>query len=106
MGISYQKKLESLEKKKAVHTSRKHGVRTICNFIPKEDRPENSRDVNLLETIWIIDYRRRDNIQRSSFQNTCRTKTVTTPRLEMCDFRHALGALTFYTSTLKKFQKT
>ena len=51
MGISYQKKLESLEKKKAVHTSRKHGVRTICNFIPKEDRPESSRDVNLLETI-------------------------------------------------------
>ena len=50
MGISYQKKLESLEEKKAVHTSCKHGVR----FIPKEDRPANSCDVNPLETIWII----------------------------------------------------
>ena len=55
MGISYQKQLESLEEKKAVHTSRKHGFRTICQiFIPKEDRPANSRDVNPLETIWII----------------------------------------------------
>ena len=30
MGISYQKKLESLEEKKAVHTSCRHGVRRIC----------------------------------------------------------------------------
>ena len=55
MGISYRKKLESLEQKKAVHTSCKHGVRRICQlYIPKEDRPANSRDVNPLETIWII----------------------------------------------------
>ena len=26
----------------------------FANFIPKEDRPANSCDVNLLETIWII----------------------------------------------------
>ena len=26
----------------------------FVNFIPKEDRPANSRDVNALETIWII----------------------------------------------------
>ena len=32
IGISYQKKLESLEEKKAVHTSRKHGVRRICQL--------------------------------------------------------------------------
>ena len=38
MGISYQKKLESLEEKMAVHTSCKHGVRRICQLIPKEDR--------------------------------------------------------------------
>ena len=25
-----------------------------ANFIPKEDRPANSRDLNPLETIWII----------------------------------------------------
>ena len=56
MGISNQKKLESLEEKKAVHTSCRHGVRRICKpkFIPKEDRPANSLDVNPLETIWII----------------------------------------------------
>ena len=26
----------------------------FANFIPKEDRPANSRDVDPLETIWII----------------------------------------------------
>ena len=26
----------------------------FANFIPKEDRPANSRDENPLETIWII----------------------------------------------------
>ena len=31
-GISYQKKLESLEEKKSVHTSRKHDVRRICQL--------------------------------------------------------------------------
>ena len=53
-----------------------------------------------------LDYRRRDNIQRSSPQNTWRAKTVTTLRLEECDFGHALGARTFYTSPLRKCQKT
>ena len=53
-----------------------------------------------------LDYRRRDNIQRSSPQNTGRPKTVTTLCLEECDFGHALGARTFYTSPLRKCQKT
>ena len=35
MGISYQKKLESLEEKKAVHPSCKHGVRRICQLYTK-----------------------------------------------------------------------
>ena len=35
MGISYQKKLESLEEKKAVHTSCKHSVRRICQLYTK-----------------------------------------------------------------------
>ena len=26
----------------------------FANIIPKEDRPANSRDLNTLETIWII----------------------------------------------------
>ena len=80
-------------------------VRRNANFIPKEDLPANSCDVNPLETIS-VDYRRRGNIQRSSPQNTGRAKTVTTPHLEECDFGHALGAHTFYTSPLRKCQKT
>ena len=36
-----QQRLESLEEKKAAH-------------IAKDDRPANARDVNPLETIWII----------------------------------------------------
>ena len=35
MGISYQKMLESLEEKKAVHTSWKHGVRRIFQLYTK-----------------------------------------------------------------------
>ena len=35
VGIIYQKKLESLVEKKPVHTSRKHGVRRICQLFTK-----------------------------------------------------------------------
>ena len=105
-GISYQKKLESLEEEKVVHISCKHGVRRICQLYTKGGPAgklmwcEPPRDH--------LDYRRRDNIQRSSPQNqkTGRAKTVTTLRLEECDFGHALGARTFYTSPLRKCQKT
>ena len=68
MGISYQKKLESLEEKKAVHTSCKHGVRRICQLYTKGGLAG--------KLTWCepptdhLDYRRRDNIQRSSPQNT------------------------------------
>ena len=34
-GISYQKKLESLEEEKTVYTSCKHGVRRICQLYTK-----------------------------------------------------------------------
>ena len=91
MGISYQKKLESLEEKKAVHTSCKHGVRRICQLYTKGGPAgklmwcEPPRDH--------LDYRRRDNIQRSSPQNTWRAKTVTTLRLEECNFGHAFSPL-------------
>ena len=61
----------------------------FANFIPKEDRPANLRDVNPPRDH--LDSRRRDNIQRSSRQNTGRAKTVTTLRLEECNFGHALG---------------
>ena len=103
-GENLQKKVGRLEEKKAVHTSCKHGVRRICQLYTKGGPAgklmwcEPPRDH--------LDYRRRDNIQRSSPQNTGRAKTVTTLRLEECDFGHALGARTFYTSSLRKCQKT
>ena len=103
MGISYQKKLESLEEKKAVHTSCKHGVRRICQLYTKGGPAgklmwcEPPRDH--------LDYRRRDNIQRSSPQNTGRAKTVTTLRLEECDFGHALGALHAISHRLENVRK-
>ena len=104
MGISYKTKLESLEEEKAVHTSCRHGVRRICKLYTKGGPAgkltwcEPPRDH--------LDYRRWDNIQSSCPQNTGRAKTVTTLRLEECDFGHALGARTFYTSSLRKCQKT
>ena len=52
-----------------------------------------------------LHYRRRDNIQRSSPQNTGRAKTVTTLRLEECDFGQALGARTCHTSPLRNVRK-
>ena len=105
-GVKFPKKVGtwSLEEKEAVHTSCKHGVRRICQLFTKGGpagkltRCEPPRDY--------LDCRRRDNIQRSSPQNTGRAKIVTTFRLEICDFRHALGARTFFTSPLRKCQKT
>ena len=104
MGKIYKKKLESLEEKKVVHTSCEHGVRRICQLYTKGGPVgkltwfEPPRDD--------LDYRRRDNIQRSSPENIGRAKTETTLRLEKCDFGHALSARTFYISPLRKCQKT
>ena len=90
--------------KGGAHFMQVYGVRRICQFYTKGGPAgkltwcEPPRDH--------LDYRRRDNIQRSSPQNTGRAKTVTTLRLEECDFGHALGARTFYTSPLRKCQKT
>ena len=81
-----------------------HGVKRICKLYSKGRRAgkltwcEPSRDH--------LDYRWQDNIQRSSPQNTGRAKRVTTLSLEKCFFRHTLGAGTFYTSPLRKCQKT
>ena len=98
IGIIYQKRLESLEEKKAVHPSCKHGVRRIC---------QPRRTGRQTHVMWTprdhLDYRRRDNIQRSSPLNTGRVKTVTMLRLEECDFGHALGTRTL---PLRKCQKT
>ena len=106
MGISYQK---ILEEKKActLHAS-------MCQKdFPTLYQRRTGRQTSLqTQVMWTppprdhLDYRRRDNIQRSSPQNTGRAKTVTTLCLEECDFGHALGARTFYTSPLTKCQKT
>ena len=55
MGISYQKKgWKALKRKKQCTLHAGMVSEGFANFIPKEDRPANSRDMNLLETIWII----------------------------------------------------
>ena len=53
-GDKLSKKLESLEEKKAVHTSYRHGVRRICKLYTKERPNSKLRWCEPLETIWII----------------------------------------------------
>ena len=95
---------KALKRKKAVHTSCRHGIRRICKLYTK-GRPAG-------KLTWCepssnhLDYRWWDNIQRSSPQNTGLAKTATTLHLENCEFRHAMGARTFYTSPLRKCQKS
>ena len=77
----------------------------FANFNYTKGRPagkltwyEHSRDH--------LGYRWWDNIQRVSSQNTGRAKTAITLRLQKCEYRHALGARTFYTSPLRKCTET
>ena len=90
-------------KRKRRRTCR-HGVRRIWKLYSK-GRPAS-------KLTWCepsgdhLDYRWRENIQRTSPQITGRAKAVTMLRLEKCVFRHTLGARTFYTSPLRKCQKT
>ena len=69
-----------------------------------DDRRANSSDANPLETIWII-------VDGTTYKdpapkNTGLAMTVTTLRLEKCEFRHALEACTLYTSPLRKCHKS
>ena len=53
IGICDQQRLESLkEKKGGVHFMQ--ASEEFANFIPKDDRPANSRYANPLVNIWII----------------------------------------------------
>ena len=55
IGICDQQRLESLKENKrrcTLHAGM--ASEEFANFIPKDDRPANSRDVNPLVTIWII----------------------------------------------------
>ena len=76
----------------------------FANFIPKEDQPANSCDVNPLETIWII-------VDETTYKDPA-PKTLDELRqwlrfawknVTSCD---VLGARTFYTLPLRKCQKT
>ena len=106
IGISYQKSWKAWKRKRrcTLHAGMAQKALLLCQLYTKGGLTgklmwyEPPRDH--------LDYRRRDNIQRSSPQNTGRAKTVTTLRLEECDFGHALGARKFYISPLRKCQKT
>ena len=98
MGISYQKKLKALKRKRRCTLHASIVSRRICQHYTKGG-PAG-------KLMWCERPRNHLNIQSSCSQNTGRAKTVTTLRMEECDFGHALGACTFYTSSLKKCQKT
>ena len=94
--------VESLEEKKATH------MQTWC----QKDLKLDSKGRPSSKLTWCepsgdhLDYRWRENIQRTSPQITGRAKAVTMLRLKKCVFRHTLGARTFYTSPLRKSKKT
>ena len=71
----------------------------FANFIPKEDRPANSRDVNPLETIWII-------VDETTYKDPAPKTLDELSKLLRCGLGNALGARTFYTSPLRECQKT
>ena len=54
MGKIYKKKLDGLKRKRRCTLHASMVSEGFANFIPKEDQPANSCDVNPLETIWII----------------------------------------------------
>ena len=54
MEMCDQQRLESLEEKKGGALYADMASEEFANFIPKDDRPANSRDANPLVTIWII----------------------------------------------------
>ena len=54
IGISYQKIWKALKRKRRCTLHAGLVSEGFANFIPKKDRPANSRDVNQQETIWII----------------------------------------------------
>ena len=49
-----KKSCKALKRKRRCTLHASMVLEGFANFIPKEDRPANSHDVNALETIWII----------------------------------------------------
>ena len=105
MDICDQQRLESLEEKKG-------GAHFMQTWHQKNLQTLYQRTVPAGKLTWCepssnhLDYRWWDNIQRSSPQNTGPAKTATTLHLENCEFRYAIGTRTFYTSPLRKCQKS
>ena len=101
MKIYDQQWLESLEAKKATH------MQTWC----QKDLKLYSKGRPAGKLTWCepsgdhLDYRWRENIQRTSPQITGRAKAATMLRLEKCFFTHTLRPRTFYTSPCKKTQR-
>ena len=54
MGKIYKKKLEGLKRKRRCTLHASMVSEGFANLIPREDPPANLRDLNLLETIWVI----------------------------------------------------
>ena len=54
MGKIYKKKFEGLKRKRRCTLHASMASEGFANFIPREDPPANLRDLNLLETIWVI----------------------------------------------------
>ena len=105
MGISYQKKLESLEEKKEEHPSCKHGVRRICQLYTKGGSAGKLTWCEHLKTTWIIvdetTYKDPAPKTLDELRQWLRLawKNVTLDTL-------CMGTRTFYTSPLRKWQKT
>ena len=95
---------KALKRKMAVHTSCRHGIRRIFKLYTK-GRPAGKLTWCELSSNH-LDYRWWDNMHRSSPHNTGLAKTATTLHLENCELRHAMGGRTFYTSPLRKCQKS
>ena len=98
---SFEQRLESLEDKKAAHmqTWCQKDLETYCKARPASKLTwcEPSGDH--------LDYRWRENIQRTSPQITGRAKAATMLRLEKCFFRQTLRARAFYTSPSQETQR-
>ena len=77
-----------------------HGFRWICKLYRKGRPAGKLKWCKPFKYRDHLEYRWRDNIQRSTPQNTGRAKIVTTILQEKCFFRPTLGARTFYTFSL------
>ena len=104
MKIYDQQLVESLQAKEAAHTSIQKrlrlGLTRNCQTLYKRTTVQQTHLIlKHAECLW------RENVQRSSPQNTRRAEKATALLLEKGDLRHAYEAHTFYTPPHKKCPK-